>query len=694
MSSRIITLITVAACAVITAVFIVIMNFAVPEITRAPETHGEISYVATTENGDGTFELENYNFVIGEDITAVRISDLQKLNKITKVNYVADKFVSPDSLSPDIEIVDLTKPFDFAEKGTLIFIVMNLDPESADFLEQSEKLAEFRIGDNWEFEFSLPKVFSASNVYLQSNLAARHGEIENYDFINFTTTYDKKTDRFAELAERTSIGLKFYARRQAINPYQMITVHYQSSGTVYSGLKDCPLIGMDRDVKNILEKSQDLLIAFAVLTAVVFVVLIVLSLLKRSKSLIPVIVWIFGIFLMMFPKFILGQSTSLPLLWSALSRSGVFLTLGGAIFALGGNFGKFPARYVFTALTGVGFLIAFIHPFVPFAAARVLYIIYNILRGISAVALMVFVGFAALKKSDSHTVLEISTAAIIAVAVFASLFLPIVFPVYRNSMFYLCIITVLTSFVGIFRMFKDTETANAYLTANLHMEVDRQLKDIKAVITERDNLLQFVSHDMKKPLQSSAPIIDALIERETDEEQIKALGIVKQNTSRVIDNLSEIGSYAKFNYIAEPSQTVDLFELCAYLFEFHRPDCNANGIILKNNVGKHYKAFVKKQGLENAVSNVILNAIEHANCKTVMLSVRAEKNAVILSVADDGKGISGDADVFGAYVSENAENGGLGLFICKNIVESMNGKLSYISTDTGTVFDFTLLKAA
>lgn len=694
MSNRIKRLITVAACAVFTAVFIVIMRFAVPEIPSVPETGGEISYVAANELEDGTYEFNSYSFVIGEDVTAVRISDLPKLGRITKVNYVANKFVTPDSLSPDIEIVDLTKDFDFAEKGTLIFIVMNLDPTSEDFKAQSDALSEFKIGDNWEFEFSLPKIFSASNVYRQANLEARHGEIENYDFINFTTTYDKKTERFSSLAERTSIGLKFYSRRQAINQYQMITVHYQSAGTVYSGLKDCPLIGTQRNVKSILDKSSDLLIAFAVLAALVFAVLIVLSLLKHSIHLIPVIVWIFGIFLMMFPKFLLGQSTSSPLLWSALSRSAVFLTLGGATFSLGRNFGKFPAKYVFTALSGVGFLIAFLHPFVSFAAANVLYVICNILRGTGAVALIVFVAFALLNKSDERIVFETSTAAIIAVAVFASIFVPNAFPVYVNPMFYLCILTALTSFIGIFKVFKDTETANAYLTANLYMEVERQVKDIKAVITERDNLLQFVSHDMKKPLQSSAPIIDALIERETDDEQTKALKIVKQNTSRVIDNLSEVGSYARFNYIAEKSQTVDLFELCEYLFEFHRPDCNANGIILKNTVNKHYKAFVKKQGLENALSNVILNAIEHANCKTITISARTEKNLVILSVADDGKGISETVDVFGAYVSENSDKGGLGLFICKNIVESMNGKLSYDTDDGGTVFHFTLLKAA
>lgn len=73
---------------------------------------------------------------------------------------------------------------------------------------------------------------------------------------------------------------------------------------------------------------------------------------------------------------------------------------------------------------------------------------------------------------------------------------------------------------------------------------------------------------------------------------------------------------------------------------------------------------------------------------------RAEKNRIVLSVADNGKGIAADLDVFAPYVSENsAETNGVGLYICKNIIESMNGELTYSSERGGTVFHISLLKA-
>lgn len=134
--------------------------------------------------------------------------------------------------------------------------------------------------------------------------------------------------------------------------------------------------------------------------------------------------------------------------------------------------------------------------------------------------------------------------------------------------------------------------------------------------------------------------------------------------------------------------------MCELLFKYHRFDCDANGIILINTVESPVKAFVKPKGIENVVSNIIINAIEHANCKTVTLSVKTDKNKVVLCVADDGKGIDENLDVFKPYVSENdSETGGIGLYICKNIVDSMNGELTYETDENGTAFYISLLKA-
>lgn len=687
-------IVSVIACTVLSALFILLMFFCSPKIAAVPETTGEIITNVYPDSGGS----EERTFNIGTNLTAVRINGLGNLGKITKVNYVPDKFITPNNLCDGIQIVDLTKPFNFAEKGSLIFVIMNLDPWAEDYSDQLKALSKYKLGDSWHFTLSLPKVFCASNVYQKNNLISRHGEIENYSFIDYTDSYNIHTEKLSHKTDRTVIDLKFSTSRELMShtliAAQIVTVHYQSTGGTYSGITEAPLIGTDNAVNGTTENSQNLLIAFAILSAVALAVLVVLSVLERSKEFVSAIIWVFGIFIMLLSRFFLSAETLVPIIWTALWLASSFVILCGALISTGRNFGKIPAKYISVSLAAAGAVLAFILPFVTVGAAVVLATVCTVLKALSVIALLLFVGFSTFSKDAGGNFLRAICSTLIGVAITASLFLPQVFPTRYNPMFWMCVATTTVTFISVFIVFMEMKKSNIYLTDNLHLEVERQLKDIKAIICQRDKLLQFVSHDMRKPLNSSVSLLETAIDREKDGEQIKTLQIIKQNDLRVVNNLSEIAAYAKLNYISEPSQVTDLHELCTSICLFHSFDCNANGIVLKNFVDKKYKVFAKATGLESAVSNIIMNAVEHANCSTVTLSVKTIKNKIVLCIADDGKGISADMDVFNPYVSENKpETGGVGLYICKNIIESMNGGLTYDSNRGGTVFYISLLKA-
>lgn len=677
--------------------FILIFHFSIKNIPFVEEANGKLIDMKYTHLPNGENQYENVTYELGKDITAIRISNLKDLNRITRVNYIPDKFIYPDKISKDTQIVDLSKPYEFSKKGTLIFYILNLDPFSEDFIEQSNALSKYKIGDYWKFTISLPQIFSASNIYLKSSLVAKNGTIKDYDFIEYTTSYDEKSEKFAAETKDTNIDLRFYTRREGIDStirsVQTITIHYEAENTSFSGMKDYPVIGTNEAIQQIQENNYTLILSFAFLAIIVLAILLVLSILKHSKKFISAILWMTGIILILFAYFTVGQTTTLPLLWKALSSSAVFLTISGALLGIEIIKKKVWIKYIFLGLMCVGALLAFLCPYVPFHIATILTWLQYGIRGIGIISIISLLILLIFKKDNFQDYFQLICSTLIAIETFTSLFLPEKFPVSLNPSFWLNVVTIFITFISVFLIFRETEKINSYLTNNLHLEVERQLEDLKSVVTERNNLLQFVSHDMKKPLTSSAILIDNLLEREKDIEQVKTLRIVKQNTSKVITNLSEIGAYAKFNYLAEPSSVVNLYDIALSLYEFHLPDCNANGILLKNNIVKDYRVYVKKQGLENAISNIILNAVEHANCSTIILSAKINKNRIILSVADDGIGIDSSIQVFQAYADQKEKTGGVGLFICKNIIESMNGELSYTSEKGKTVFYISLLKA-
>lgn len=591
-------------CLLASALFVAAFSLFVKQIQPIPETQGKIEQVFFERNEEtGELTQKKITSVLGKDVTAVRLSELTDLGALTKVNYVPGRFIQPTEIPADNQIVDLRGDFEFAEKGTLFFVVMNLEPSAEDFSEQVQRLERYKAGDYWHFTISLPQIFSACNIYMNSQLIASHGEIEDYNFIDFTTSYDKLTENFSAETGRTVVNLSFYTRREAISDdwasARVLCIHYQSNGGFYSGARDSALLGSEEAILSIGQITRLVLMGGCVLSAMVFAVLTVLSALRRTTNFFPELIMVAGTLTVFLARYCFATSSAAPLFWISASRAAIFLLLGAAIYSVGKSRKTVSLKTIFTVPAGMGAILAFCLPYVSFSAVAALKVALTVVKAVSIVSLFVLIGIAARQRTEQQLLKTICAA-----------------------------------------------------------------------------------------------LLDTLIAREQDAEQRKTINIIKQNTNRVLNNLTDIAAYSRFNYIAEPSRTLDLEAVCSVIYKYCSADCEACGIILKNLVTEPLRVFAKQQGLENAASNIILNAVEHAACTEITLEARADRNKVHFFITDNGKGIAQDIDVFKPYVSENKpDTGGLGLYLCKNIVESMNGTLTFSSRQGKTAFIITLLKA-
>lgn len=104
-----------------------------------------------------------------------------------------------------------------------------------------------------------------------------------------------------------------------------------------------------------------------------------------------------------------------------------------------------------------------------------------------------------------------------------------------------------------------------------------------------------------------------------------------------------------------------------------------------------------QQVLVNLMRNAI-EAMEHSPEKTLMIEARSVANSQVkISVADTGTGLDPEieANLFKPFVSTKAKGMGLGLSICRTIIEAHGGRMEAEANKSGggTIFWFTLNKA-
>jgi signal transduction histidine kinase len=98
-----------------------------------------------------------------------------------------------------------------------------------------------------------------------------------------------------------------------------------------------------------------------------------------------------------------------------------------------------------------------------------------------------------------------------------------------------------------------------------------------------------------------------------------------------------------------------------------------------------------QQVLINLIRNSV-EALEHRNDRHIKINVREKGEFVEVSVTDNGPGIEAEIakDLFGVRASLKASGMGIGLSICRTIVEAHGGLIWLAESDVGAEFRFTL----
>lgn len=218
--------------------------------------------------------------------------------------------------------------------------------------------------------------------------------------------------------------------------------------------------------------------------------------------------------------------------------------------------------------------------------------------------------------------------------------------------------------------------------------------------TELEAFTATAAHDLQAPLRrisGFSEVIKDLIDNQMLEEAKEKIENISRFANSGGELVNDLLSYSKMESSALEFSNVNLDNLVASLIEDAKVELNkVNGVI---EVTQLPTLSGDKTSLFQLFHNMINNAIKYyreGEQPKISISVRKEgENYYHFTITDNGMGIPKDllSDVFIPFrrVSNKTEGSGIGLAICKKVVERHKGKI-WVESDLGkgSTFHFVL----
>ncbi len=236
---------------------------------------------------------------------------------------------------------------------------------------------------------------------------------------------------------------------------------------------------------------------------------------------------------------------------------------------------------------------------------------------------------------------------------------------------------------------KDTKTIKSLSKSNKELtQRNAQLEEVNQV---KDKLFSIVSHDLKDSISSIKAFLDLLkddgISKEEFNELIPELSENANNASSLLFNLLNWSKSQMQNLQPKPElfNIQEVFHIKMSLIEKKVED---KGIILIDESRREF-VYADRSMLEIVIQNLITNAVKFTGKGDVITISNQDYNGkVLICVEDTGIGISEEnikklfnaKKNFTTIGTENEKGTGLGLTICKDLVELNKGRIWVEST--------------
>jgi len=252
----------------------------------------------------------------------------------------------------------------------------------------------------------------------------------------------------------------------------------------------------------------------------------------------------------------------------------------------------------------------------------------------------------------------------------------------------------------------DLAAAFNHMAQDLKMsreKIEEYNKMLEKLLDQKDEFISQLGHDLKNPLTPLVGLIPVIYEQEKDPQIKEHLHIIMNNVEYMRDlvlktlQLARLRSAAtKFDF-----QSLDLSIELGGILETQQLFLRENNMVVENKVEPSIVVQADKLRLVELFNNLITNATKYTakGGGTITISAKQEGEFTTISLKDTGIGMNEEQlsrifdEFYKADLSRHEmDSSGLGLSICKRIVERHGGRIWAESEGLGkgSTFFFTL----
>lgn len=239
------------------------------------------------------------------------------------------------------------------------------------------------------------------------------------------------------------------------------------------------------------------------------------------------------------------------------------------------------------------------------------------------------------------------------------------------------------------------EKKNYKILAENNEIIKKQKAQLEEANVTKDKFLSILSHDLRNPFNAIlgfSEILKTEYDSLTDTEKREYIEYINHSANNVFKLIDKVLQWSRlqdgrFDFTPEK---VSIKEVINNVIELFIYNANRKEINLTTDIKDDFYIFVNKNIIEIILRNLVDNAIKFTNQNgNVLITYEIKNNFADISVIDDGMGMTQEEinNIFKIDKkikktgTKSEEGTGLGLVICKEMIEKSGGELKIFSNE-------------